>query len=203
MRYFQVVNDMRIRGRRFLAAPRNDAGEPVDPRIFTEGRAQPHPVTLTFPVQNDGFPLDLILGPFDVPIARPHVGETLEQFDRGCVQRIPARVENDPDPYEVLNIVALRDCFDERASTFERFTQDDPVRPDLAGEISLVMNLVIDPTRAGGADVFRLTSWRLPITVSERVRVRLHDRRVSGVRFISVMPGEDTPAERGSHPPSL
>ncbi len=88
--------------------------------------------------------------------------------------------------YYAMIIEDLVDCVDEHRSEFEKFAVGDSIRPDLAGRYSYFLNLVIDSSRAGERNIFRIYNYPGAIVVSEVFKKRFERSGVSGVLFSSV-----------------
>jgi len=98
-------------------------------------------------------------------------------------------VEND---YFLMITEDQVDCVDEEKSTFEKFTEDDPVRPDLAGQYDTFINFVIDPKSVVGRNIFRIKGKVNSLIVSEEVRKRFEAVGATGASFESVMGDRQT-----------
>lgn len=100
----------------------------------------------------------------------------------------PVKIENkqvDQD-YFVMIIETQIDCVDEERSEFQKYEENDPVRPDKAGQYHAFFNLVIDPSKTGDHHIFRLKKHLGSIIVSEEVKRRFEDSGVTGAVFESV-----------------
>lgn len=100
----------------------------------------------------------------------------------------PVKIENkqvDQD-YFVMIIETQIDCVDEERSEFQKYEENDPVRPDKAGQYRGFFNLVIDPSKTGDHHIFRLKNHLGSIIVSEEVKRRFEDAGVTGAVFDSV-----------------
>ncbi|MDV2440643.1 hypothetical protein QR665_14360 [Acinetobacter gerneri] len=86
-------------------------------------------------------------------------------------------------PYYLL-IDALRfDCVDETNSEFQKFLENDPVRPDLAGRYRAFFKLIIDPSKTDGADIFRLAHEDSIIIVSQKIKDIYDENQLTGASF--------------------
>lgn len=93
--------------------------------------------------------------------------------------------------YFVLIIALQEDCVDDERSSYEKFEENDPVRPDLAGQYSAFFNLVVDQNRTNGSHIFRIKNYPSAIVVSEKLKEKLELNNISGVTFSSVNGDED------------
>ena len=85
--------------------------------------------------------------------------------------------------YHILHFWDEVDCVDEEKSNFEKFTFDDPVRPDLAGRYRAFFKLVIDARRAEDKHIFRIARSGVEVIVSDAVKSCLDDRGLRGLVF--------------------
>jgi len=87
----------------------------------------------------------------------------------------------------VLNALRLIRCVDEQRSVFEKFTIDDPVRPDKAGQYRYFDKLVLD-RRAIPPDAhfFRIDGWRIALIVSEVVKNAMERVGCYGAEFVEL-----------------
>lgn len=89
----------------------------------------------------------------------------------------------------VLNALRMVRCIDESRSEFDKFTEDDPVRPDLAGQYSSVPKLIIDPKLIPpDAHFFRIQDWEVALLVSEAVKDAMERVGCVGATFTDVNP---------------
>jgi hypothetical protein len=123
-----------------------------------------------------------LAGPEQVPVAAPEVADVLLQIVGSDIERIPAEVE-DGTRMDIVNALACVDAIDYSRSLVECFGPHDKVRPDLAGEVSVVERLVLATENIGDHHIFRLRDWLLPVIVSEAVKVALERLNVTGIVF--------------------
>ena len=110
---------------------------------------------------------------------------TISDLSKADVQRLPVQIPNF-DGYEVLNILRVVDCVDERRSEYIKWTEGDH-RADLAGEFRSVSRLFVDPVRIDrGAHIFRLARWLIGVVVSEPLMEAMKTVGCSGAVFSEV-----------------
>lgn len=182
MRYYELVDDMTIPGRWLLGTTCDADGAQVDPFRFLRGGPVAHPGTLRLPVSLAGRALDFSLADFGVPVARPWVGDVLEDLAPGCVQRFPVRVDGTDDAFEVLNVVATARCVDEpRTEYVLRWTEADG-RPKKTGTYRALMGMRVLPAAIAPRHLVRVEGWTVAMVASEAVRAGLAG--ALGPRFI-------------------
>ncbi len=155
---------------------------PVDsPLRDTAG--QPYKTIL----KHDGKPMDYtVAGYASVPVASFKVIRALSGL--GGFTGFPVDIEGfaQKDLYNILHFWDVADCFDEARSSFEIIPENDPIRPDLAGNYRSVTKLVIDPDRAEGKHIFRIARLEGRVIVSEEVKRRFEAAAVTGAVFLDV-----------------
>ncbi|WEI11746.1 imm11 family protein [Acinetobacter soli] len=78
------------------------------------------------------------------------------------------------------------DCVDERNSDFQKFLENDPVRPDLAGRYRAFFKLIINASKADNADIFRLTNEDATVIVSQKIKNIYENNHLTGANFTKV-----------------
>lgn len=152
---------------------------PMDSPLRTNGQG-PFKTVL----KNNGKPKDYsIAGYASVPIVKFKVTKCLDGLDGFTV--FPVTIEGfaQRDLYHIVHFWDVVDCFDEAQSQFEVIPENDPIRPDLAGNYRSVSRLVIDPKRAEGKHIFRLARLENRIIVSQEVKRRFQEAGVTGAVF--------------------
>jgi hypothetical protein len=139
--------------------------------------------TIPVEISKGGDPLAFSLTAAGIPVVRSDVARMLETIAQDDVQFIPAAISGCAESFEILNVATLRDCIDESASSFSDYRGP--------GDFHAVNKLVIDPSRTGGSQIFRVTNCPLALVVSDAVRQMLSRIGVRGVGFFPVTPGED------------
>ncbi|OJT23775.1 hypothetical protein BO221_17530 [Archangium sp. Cb G35] len=184
-RYFRLVDDKSVPERWHLKNPVDAKGGRVDPWQFDAGRTLNVQGRLLFRMSVPGSPLDFTEAGFAIPVIHERVKTLLERLSVQEVQFLAAEVESRSEPYFVLNPTRLIPCIDEaRCERLTRWGPEDG-RPERVGEYRAVDGLRIDPTKVGGARLFRLWGWPMLI-VSEDIKEALEREGVTGTEFIEV-----------------
>ena len=196
--YFELDDDVCLGGRWHLMDLFDRTGTKLDIRDFRYGRpvdvgshvkvhvwnseeivdAEP-PLRLT--LHTEGVPLDLTFTEGSL-VVTSKVADILQRVAGLDIQRIPVFVEWREEEYAIINVTSVVRCVDRGASRIEWYTEADG-RPDMIGRAKTVGKLVVDPSRVGNANMFRLGERPIQIIVSSVVRGALEKDRVSGVRF--------------------
>ncbi|RZF53639.1 hypothetical protein EXE30_06600 [Acinetobacter halotolerans] len=86
-----------------------------------------------------------------------------------------------------LLIDSLRyDCVDEKNSDFQKFLENDPVRPDFAGRYRAFFKLIIDASKTDNSDLFRLENEDSTVIVSQRIKDIYDSNHFTGASFTKV-----------------
>ena len=113
-------------------------------------------------MQSDSIALDFSLAGYaSAPILSNRAKQSLvgiSDFDEPFQHVVlePAKITGHQDNFYVMIVETQLDCVDETRSIFKKYESDDPVRPDRAGEYRVFLNLVIDPTKVNGENIFRI-----------------------------------------------
>lgn len=78
------------------------------------------------------------------------------------------------------------DCVDESSSNFQKFIENDPVRPDLAGQYRAFFKLIIDASKTENSDLFRLLKEPTTIVVSQRIKDLYDNNNLTGASFSKI-----------------
>jgi hypothetical protein len=180
--YFRLLEDMQIPRWLFGRIGAAD-GSYFDRWLFRNGvPVEPH-TALQAEIVKAGTPVDFGINHHGALIVSPRTSEVFRHVAPDAIQVFPVRIGATGVIYDIVNITQCVDCLDFAKSYVERFQPNDPVRPDLAGEISLVINLHVDPERAGGKDLFRLSNYLGAVIISARLKEALEAARITGAAF--------------------
>ncbi|MDO5658050.1 MAG: hypothetical protein Q4G36_06980 [Paracoccus sp. (in: a-proteobacteria)] len=187
MRFFRLLDDVEFPGRWHLSTI-SDADNWRLARPPVLGMDDPlRDQVLKVGLRQSGTPLDYSLAGYaGVPVVGFKVLQAISRLDG--LTTIPAKVEGfqQKTSYHILHFWDEADCVDEGASQFEKYQVNDPVRPDLAGNYSAFVRLVIDPSRTRGKHIFRLARSGVEVVISEEVKRRFEDAGVTGAVFQDV-----------------
>jgi hypothetical protein len=184
-RYFDLFDDMYLRGRWFLRSPLRGRKE-VDPRLYTDGQPQPDPGPLRIPLRRRGSPMDYTAADSAMPVVSEKAARILRDLAPGDVQLFPITVQGRKEPYYIANVTHACACVDEKRSVdVRRWTKDD-FRPDLAGRYKVIGKLIIDPKRTAGHHLFRIKDWEVQLIASEELKDAFERAGVIGAHFTPV-----------------
>jgi hypothetical protein len=180
--YYRLLDDLHLPGRWYLRSPVESSGVEMDPRVFLEARVVEVHRPLRLPQRRPGRPMDFTLADFDMPVARRALAERIDAAAPGALQLVPVSIAGHDGDFVILNLLRAVRCLDERATTIQWWTSEDG-RPEKVGEYRMVVNEVIDPVKAGSAQLFRLGGWQIAIVCSEAVKRTLDTGAFSGMAF--------------------
>lgn len=184
MRYFDLFDDMQLKGRWFLKTPLAGDGTEIDARTFTEGRpVDVRPVSL--PIRQPGTPLDFTMADYEMPVANARAARIFQRLAGDDVQLIPIRVEGQSDDYFIVNATHALACVNEKACEEVTFWTKDDFRPDLAGTYKSIVGLRIDPSRVSGHHLFWVKDW-VQLIASETIKDAFEKEGIVGAKFTPV-----------------
>jgi len=179
MNYYRLSDDINYPNRWYLGEINID-----DNWILTLGK----PVdginnkNLSVEIYKEGATLDYsVTEGYGVPIISEAFAECLNEF-KNEVQIIPVSIAKIAKPYYILVITNIIDCVDEKKSDFKKFTSDNDIRPDRAGDYEAINILKIDNSKIQ-KDVFRLAKYNIVTIVSEKFKTKLENRKLNGLTF--------------------
>ena len=112
----------------------------------------------------------------------------LVSFNEEEIQFIPIKINGNLiiDSYYLAVTKKGVDCVDESKSLFDKWKEDDSVRPDKAGEYKTIYKLMIDPEKIQGAHFFRIKKYDVAIIISEKLKHKMEEKHIKGIKFKKV-----------------
>jgi hypothetical protein len=123
---------------------------------------------------------------YAIPIVSEEVKKSLECYEELNFVSLKIVNKDCSQKYFAMIILESVKCVDESKSEFQKFEDNDPVRPDKAGEYRGFIKLWLNTERIIGVNVFRLKKFETAIIVSEVIKDRLEKLGLIGMRFYSV-----------------
>jgi len=77
-------------------------------------------------------------------------------------------------------------CIDEANAVFDTYDTNDPVRPDLGGQIRTIYTLVLDKSKISSEGIFRLGGYPSMIIIREDLMLKMKELKTTGVKFKKV-----------------
>ncbi|WP_398577278.1 imm11 family protein [Stigmatella hybrida] len=186
-RYFDLSDDVHIAGRWYLGTPTDAAGQEHGSWLFTRGGLAQVKGPLRVSLYRPGKALDFSLADAGaIPIVHARVASLLREFAPEDVQLFPIEVEDQPDPFFLVNVTRLVKCIDDRASEEVEYWMPEDGRPEKTGKYRAVAGMRIDPSKVGDAKVFRTWGWTIALIVSEEIKEALERIGATGTKFKQV-----------------
>lgn len=186
-RYFDLKDDMRIRGRWLLGTPTDIQGREVDdPWMFYQGERLPDLGPLKLPITVPGRALDFSRAAFAAPVVHARVASILSELAPEEVQTLPVEIEGHAEPFFILVVTRLIQCIDERTSRHVRKWTPEDGRPEKLGKYRDVRGMRIDSSRVGDSKIFRPQGWAIVLIVREDIKEALERIGATGTTFEEV-----------------
>ncbi len=183
-KFFKLVEDIYIPNRWYPGKILD-----VDNWAFSLPRPVAHnqaPFELT--ISQDGDQTDYSqAGSCAVHIGNDRVVEILSKYKK--VEFFPLLIKKPryKGNYHAIKVHEYLDCLDESQSEFQVFTENDPIRPDLAGQYHSIITMRIDVRKiSDDTHIFRLSKDRITLIVSENIKIALEKEDITGCWFIEV-----------------
>ncbi len=189
MRYYRLFDELYFpENRWFLGSLNVVENEMISVWRFTSSAKieLPDNEKISINIRENGQPLDFTFADFEVMIVNEKVAAILSNED--C-QLIPVEIEGVKNGHLYFIAVTLNsiDCVDEARSDFEKWEENDPVRPDKAGEYKSIYKLFVDGKRIDeSVNMFRLKKYGVAKIINEKLKKQLEKNGVTGVRFLEV-----------------
>ncbi len=179
MNFYELFFDIHFKNRWYL-------GDIVNDDLnwkFTNGEKTELPKhLLQVKINVDGLELDFELAGYaSVPIVSERFKNKINDIPH--LTFIPIEILNKKvsTSFYIMLIEKLVDCVDEKKSEFQKFTEDDPIRPDLAGNYHSFINFVVDPQKINDVNIFRVKNSTNTIVVSEEIKEKI--QHLSGLKL--------------------
>ena len=121
--------------------------------------------------ESDGQPDDALVSSFFVPIFSPRLREALQKAQITGIQYLPIRVllstGLELGGFSVANVLHCSDALDLQKSNYECFPNDHPVSSK-RGKVRDIRKAVLVKSKLEGADLIRLSQYKLALYASER-----------------------------------
>ncbi|MFL5345257.1 MAG: imm11 family protein [Hyalangium sp.] len=184
-RFFELYDDLYVRGRWHLKNPTDSNGGRLDDWAFRHGRPVSFEERLKILIEQNGKPLDFSETNSRIPIVHVKLATVFSELARDDVQLLPVDIEGQPDQYLVLVATRLIRCIDEKASKVQ-FWQPEDGLPDKVGQYYAVDHMRVDKATIGDARVFRPEGWPGDLIVSEEIKDALERMSATGAKFEEV-----------------
>lgn len=184
-RFFELYDDLYVRGRWHLKNPVDSKGGAMDDWDFRIGapiHVEGRPKIM---LERSGVPLGFSETNSRIPVLHIKVASVFAELAPGDVQLIPVDIEGQPDQYLILVATRLIRCIDEKASRIRLWTHEDGV-PHKVGQYRDVRDMRIDKAKVGNARVCRPDGWPGTLIISEQIKDALERIGATGTKFEEV-----------------
>lgn len=187
MRYYRLNDDVNLENRWFLKSLNLVDEKKISVWEFTKPAkiVLPENEEIEIGIREDGLPLDFTFADFSVLIINEKVAAILPEDE--C-QLLPLKIKGVKNKhiYFIAIIQKSIDCLDEKRSVFEKWKDDDPIRPDLAGQYKGIYKLFVDSNKISKTKIFRLGKSTNMIIVNEDIKKACELNKISGITFQDV-----------------
>ncbi|HYO55790.1 imm11 family protein [Archangium sp.] len=185
-RYFQLRDHMSIPERWVLDGPFDEQGNELDSWQFSDGQRIELACVPRFTLSHVGCAVDFSHTGLGVPVIHSRVATILDRLAIQDVQLLPARVEGQMEPWFILNILRIIRCIDDARCGEVEYWRPEDGQPEKVGQYSYVHGLRVDPTKVGGAQIFRTWGWDVAIIVAETLKLALEQEGITGMKYVEV-----------------
>ena len=182
MKYYRLLDDLEIKKRWFIGELENidwDFWQYIRAKPLDEIPTKPMPIEM----QEKGIPLDFTYAAFELPIVNKITKELFSINDVNFYLVINKLFKEE---YYLMHILHQVDCVDEKKSTFDKFEENDPIRPDLAGQYKTIYKLKLKKDIKFNHDIFRVKNYDTAIIISEKIKNKFEELNLIGVEFQEV-----------------
>lgn len=187
MKYFRIHPDVAMRERWILGDIRYaDNWSFLDPPV-----ERMEPCCYALDLLFDGVAVDFtVAGSASVPIVSARLCDALaglpeieELYMNTVMEPVSVEGASGDAEYFAMIVESKFDCIDGTSSKFTRFAVNDPWQPPLSEENAAEFKLVLDASKIGDKNIFRLVGYPHALIVSEEVKRRLVRAEMTGIAF--------------------
>ncbi|MEO6632810.1 MAG: DUF1629 domain-containing protein [Mucilaginibacter sp.] len=184
MDYYEILDELYVPKKRWFLGSINFDGEWDFWKYVSPGKVDVPQKELFVTARSKGTPLDFTMADFELLIVNEKVKNLISEKN---VQFIPVKLEENPNSainYYLMVVNKEIECVDERKSIFTKWLDDDPIRPDKAGEYESFDKMVLNPLDIPDeVHIFRLKKYDVVIVISERLKLLFENNNVSGIKY--------------------
>jgi len=183
-KYYQLISELEIDGAWYFGDILDDSGKEFLGITFRSGKPFHVRHNLFVELSVPGSSVDYRFNFQAVPVVSIALAKVIERIDAKACQFIPVIIRPSTDGYGILNVLEVLKGLDYDQTIIKRFSKDDPVWPEKAGQIDSLSNLTIDPTKVQGHHIFLLAERPIVLIVSETLKNALEEKNFTGMKFI-------------------
>lgn len=179
MKYYKIIDDLDV-PKKWVLGNVNFVNEGDFWRYIRAGKVDVPNYELSVNIRKQGSKVDFNLADFELFIVNEKVKNLIQTDD---VQFIPVNVFNEEEKYFILALNVEIDCVDEEHSNFDKWLDNDPIRPDKAGQYKTFYKLILDYKKADNKDLFRVKKFNSIAVISERLKSIFEKNSVTGIKY--------------------
>lgn len=179
MKYYKIIDDLDL-PQKWILGNVNFANDGDFWKYIRAGKVDVPNYELTVDVRKKGNKADFNLADFELFIVNEKV-KRLIQIDG--VQFVPVDVINEKENFFILVLNKEIDCVDEEKSIFDKWLDNDPIRPDKAGQYKTFYKLILDSRKVGNNDIFRVKKNNSIAIISEKLKDILEKNSIKGIKY--------------------
>lgn len=184
MKYYKLTENMELTGRWYLGSIDNLSYEKQ--YAFRASSLFSINEELSISIDIDGYALDYTksLG-YGIPIISNKAKQILSDYNVVFSTLKVFYQKNYVGEYYALG-TELIECINENEAIYTKFTENDPVRPDRAGDYSAIYKIVLDKNKIQYKHIFHIKRYETCLIVSEEIKNKIEDTQLIGFDFTEV-----------------
>jgi len=128
----------------------------------------------------------------EIPVYSAKLKQLMEKHVGDDVQFLPIQVKHKNSEtlipgYSIANYLRVIDCLDRSLSIYQVWTTENLLfwekRPDMLGKFRDIRRPVLKVEKIGETQVFRLWGWESMVIISEDLKMKLEDSKITGGQF--------------------
>ena len=185
MTYYELLSDMRLRGRWVLADPIDEHGQEVDPWQFGDGCFLPPQGKLVLRQAHPGGALDFSFTTLAIPVVHGRVVSLCERLGmQEQVQFLPVEMEGQSELFFILNVLRVIRCIDDARCEEVQYRRAEDGDSERVGQYEVVAGMRIDPSKVGDSHLLRPWGWTVALVISERLKHAMEEEGLTGTKFV-------------------
>lgn len=131
----------------------------------------------------------------DIPIYSPRLSALMKILGESSIQYLPIKIENNTNNhivhgYCIANYLSVIDCLDRDRSNYQLWTEDNLLywedRPWMLGTFRDVKKAVLDTSKIGDNQIFRLQGWEVMVVISQDIKEKIAKEKITGCVFTEI-----------------
>ena len=185
MEYYRLLDNLNQPEKRWFLGSINFDNEWDFWKYVKAGNVEIPQKKLLINIREKGEPLDFSMADFELLIVNQR---TADLFNPEEVILIPINIKgyDSKSIYFLMCIKYEVDCVDEEKSTFDKWMENDSIRPDKAGQYKMFYKLIINRNLIHNKDIFRIKGYNSIIIISESLMNKIKRENITGIKYQKV-----------------